>query len=176
MVRSRLSAPATTLPDELVNATCWNHPSRTSMLIGVVGSTSVALSAGRNVTLASGGGLAFSDCLVDPPKQAANTLGAKTPTARVARARRRVTGEKPRAVSTTNQHTGENDPPRAPAPYNEQPTSTGSGINVTPNTSRTPSRTVRANATTSVALAPPRLVKASACLVDSRQRAVATSG
>src|ERR1700722_13760441 len=109
MVRSWLSTPTTTLPDELVNATCWNHPSRTSMLIGVVGSTSVALSAGRNVTLASAGGLAFSDCLVDPPKHAANTLGAKTPTARVARARRRVTGEKPRAVSTTNQDTGEND-------------------------------------------------------------------
>src|ERR1700691_4310745 len=111
MVRSRLSAPATTLPDELVNATCWNQPSRTSTLIGVVGSTSVVLSAGRNVTLASGGGLDFSHCLVDPPRQAANTLGAKTPTARVARARRRVTGEKPRAVSTTNQDTGENDPP-----------------------------------------------------------------
>src|ERR1700722_9313833 len=109
MVRSWLSTPTTTLPDELVNATCWNHPSRTSMLIGVVGSTSVALSAGRTAPLASAGGLAFSDCLVDPPKHAANTLGAKTPTARVARARRRVTGEKPRAVSTTNQDTGEND-------------------------------------------------------------------
>src|ERR1700760_3621111 len=47
MVRSRLSAPATTLPDELVNATCWNQPSRTSTVIGAVGNTSVVLSAGR---------------------------------------------------------------------------------------------------------------------------------
>src|SRR5271163_3385578 len=175
MVRSRLSTPATILPDELVNATCWNHPSRTSMLIGVVGSTSVVLSAGRNVTLASVGGLAFSDCLVDPPKHAANTLGAKTPTARVVRARRRVTGERPRAVLTTSRYR-RNDalPPRAT--HKEQPTSTGSGTNVTPNTSRTPSRTARANATTSAAPAPPRLVNASACLVESRQRALSTSG
>src|ERR1700722_11664151 len=115
MVRSRLRAPATTLPAELVSATCWNQPSRTSTLIAAGGSTSVALSAGRNVILASAGGLAFSDCLADPPKHAANTLGAKTPTARVARARRRVTGEKPRAMSTTNQDTGENDPTRARA-------------------------------------------------------------
>src|SRR5271157_3336759 len=176
MVWSRLRAPATTLPAELVSATCWNQPSRTSTLIGVVGSTSVVLSAGRNVTLASGGGLAFSDCLLDPPKHAANTLGAKTPTARVVRARRRVTGERSRAVLTTQQDTGENDPTRARAGHRTQPTSTGSGISVTPNTSRTPSRTVRANATTSSALAPPRLVKASACLVDSRHRAVRSSG
>src|ERR1700761_8803140 len=101
MVRSRLSAPATTLPEELVNATCWNQPSRTSTLIAAVGTTSVVLSAGRNVTLTSAGGLAFSDCLLDPPKQAANTLGARMPTARVVRARRRVTGVRLRAVSTT---------------------------------------------------------------------------
>src|SRR5271157_778174 len=104
MVWSRLRAPATTLPAELVSATCWNQPSRTSTLIGVVGSTSVVLSAGRNVTLASAGGLAFSACLVDPPKHAANTLGAKTPTARVVRARRRVTGERRRAVLTTSRY------------------------------------------------------------------------
>src|SRR5271166_4223574 len=101
MVRSRLSAPATTLPDELVNATCWNQPSRTSTVIGAVGNTSVVLSAGRNVTLTSAGGLAFSDCLLDPPKQAASTFGAKMPTARVVKARRRFTGVRPRAVATT---------------------------------------------------------------------------
>src|ERR1700727_1219663 len=176
MVRSRLSAPATTLPAELLNATCWNQPSRTSTLIDAVGNTLVALSAGRNVTAASAGGLALFDCLVDPPKHAANTLGAKTPTARVVRARRRVTGDKPRALSTRVQDTGGTDPARATASYKEQPTSTGSGNSVTPNTSRTPSRTVRANATTSAALAPPRLVKASACLVDSRQRASSSAG
>src|SRR5580692_7615183 len=104
MVRSRLRAPATTLPAELVSATCWNQPSRTSTLIAAVGSTSVALSAGRNVILASAGGLAFSDCLADPPKHAANTLGAKTPTARVARARRRVTGEGSREVLTSSRY------------------------------------------------------------------------
>src|SRR3984885_7173179 len=104
MVRSRFSAPATTLPAELLNATCWNQPSRTSTLIDAVGNTLVALSAGRNVTAASAGGLAFSDCLVDPPKHAANTLGAKTPTARVVRARRRVNGERSRAVLTTSRY------------------------------------------------------------------------
>src|ERR1700744_631743 len=109
MVRSRFRAPATTLPAELVNARCWNQPSRTSTLIAAVGSTLVALSAGRNVKLASGGGLAFSACLLDPPTQAASTLGAKMPTASVVKARRRVTGVRPREVSTTNQDTGEND-------------------------------------------------------------------
>src|SRR6201996_2820683 len=101
MVRSRLSAPATTLPEELVNATCWNQPSRTSPVIGAVGNTPVVLAAGRNVRLTSAGGLAFSDCLLDPPKQAASTFGAKIPTARVVKARRRVTGVRPRAVFTT---------------------------------------------------------------------------
>src|SRR5246127_5701014 len=147
MVWSRLRTPATTLPAELVSATCWNQPSRTSTLIAAVGTTSVVLSAGRNVTLTSAGGLAFSECLLDPPKQAANTLGAKMPTARVVRARRRVTGVRLRAVSTTQQDTGESDPTRAGAGHRTQPTSTGSGVSVTPNTSRTPSRTVRANAT-----------------------------
>src|ERR1700685_3093022 len=176
MVRPRLSAPAITLPDELVNATCWNQPSWTSTLIGAVGTTSVALSAGRNVTLAADGALVFSACLLDSPTQAASRLGAKMPSARVVNARRRLTGVRPRAVSTTNQDTGENDCTCARARYKPQPTSTGSGISVIPNTSRTPSRTVRASATTSAALAPPRFVKASACLVDSRQRAAASSG
>src|ERR1700761_6181657 len=54
--------------------------------------------------VASAGGLAFSACLVDPPKHAANTLGARTPTARVVRARRRVTGEGSRAVLTTSRY------------------------------------------------------------------------
>src|SRR6202044_1451498 len=54
--------------------------------------------------VASAAGLAFSACLVDPPKHAANTLGAKTPTARVVRARRRVTGEGSRAVLTTSRY------------------------------------------------------------------------
>ena len=115
MVRSRFRVPATTLPAELVNATCWNQPSRTSTLIAAVGSTSVALSAGRNVKLASAGGLAFSACLLDPPKQAASTLGAKMPTARVVKARRRVTGERPRAVSTTQKIPAKMTPPRARA-------------------------------------------------------------
>src|SRR6201996_1543525 len=104
MVRSRLRLPATALPAELVNATCWNQPSRISTLTGVVGRTLAVLSAGRNVIVASAGGLAFSACLVDPPKHAANTLGARTPTARVVRARRRVTGEGSRAVLTTSRY------------------------------------------------------------------------
>src|SRR6201992_4531960 len=54
--------------------------------------------------VASAGGLAFSACLVDPPKHAANTLGARTPTARVVRTRRRVTGEGSRAVLTTSRY------------------------------------------------------------------------
>src|SRR5271168_1131658 len=111
MVRSRFRVPATTLPAELVNARCWNQPSRTSTLIAAVGSTLVALSAGRNVKLASAGGLAFSACLLDPPKQAASTLGAKMPTARVVKARRRVTGERPRAVSTTQKIPAKMTPP-----------------------------------------------------------------
>src|ERR1700761_1546405 len=101
MVRSRLSAPATTLPEELVNATCWNQPSRTSTVIGAVGNTPVVLSPVRNVRLTSAGGLAFSDCLLDPPKQAASTFGAKMPTARVVKARRRFTGVWLRSVFTT---------------------------------------------------------------------------
>src|SRR3984957_12510394 len=72
--------------------------------MGVVGKTLAVLSAGRNVIVASAGGFAFSACLVDPPKHAANTLGAKTPTARVVRDRRRETGEKPRAVFTTSRY------------------------------------------------------------------------
>src|SRR5271155_6189174 len=125
--------------------------------------------------VASAGGLAFSACLVDPPKHAANTLGAKTPTARVVRARRRVTGERPRAVLTTSRYR-RNDalPPRAT--HKEQPTSTGSGTNVTPNTSRTPSRTARAKTTTSAAPAPPRLVHAGASLEASQQPGLLTSG
>src|ERR1700733_2776879 len=110
------------------------------------------------------------------PNDAANTLGAKPPTTRVARARRRVNGDKPRALSTRGQDTGGTDPARATASYKEQPTSTGSGDSGRPNTWRTPSRTVRANAPTAAARAPPRLVKASACLVDSRQRASSSAG
>src|SRR3984885_7134973 len=72
--------------------------------MGVVGTTLAVLSAGRNVIVASAGGLAFSACLVDPPKHATKTLGAKTPTARVVRARRRVTGEGSRAVLTTSRY------------------------------------------------------------------------
>lgn len=56
--------------------------------------------------------------------------------------------------------------------YSAQPTRTGSGTRVTPKAARTPSRTVRATARMSAVVAAPRLVRASACLVDSRHRAV----
>src|SRR6202012_2894540 len=56
------------------------------------------------VSAASAGGLALSACLDEPAAQAASTLGAKTPTARVVSARRRVTGEMPRSESTTSRY------------------------------------------------------------------------
>ena len=52
-------------------------------------------------------------------------------------------------------------------PQSSWPTSTGSLTSVTPNASRTPSRTSRARAATSDAVAPPRLVTARVCLVES---------
>lgn len=52
--------------------------------------------------------------------------------------------------------------------YSEQPTNTGSGTNGTPKASNTPSRTVRASASNSPVLPPPRCVSASACFVDTR--------
>src|ERR1700684_3248784 len=75
-----------------------------SALVIGVGKDLAVLSAGRNVIAASAGAFAFSACLDDPPKHAANTLGAKTPTARVVRARRRETGERPRAEVTTSRY------------------------------------------------------------------------
>ena len=62
-------------------------------------------------------------------------------------------------------------PPRPPplrARQRVSPTRTGSLTRVTPKASRTPSRTWRARATTSDAVAEPRLVRASVCLVDRR--------
>ena len=61
---------------------------------------------------------------------------------------------------------GRLDRPAARA-QSEWPTSTGSLTRVTPKASRTPSRTSRARAATSDAVAPPRFVTASVCLVDS---------
>ena len=55
----------------------------------------------------------------------------------------------------------------------EQPTVTGSLTSVTPKRSRTPSRTSRARASSSSVVAPPRLVRARVCLVDSRTRSPA---
>src|ERR1700751_3484732 len=96
-VRSRVSAPATTLPVEFVNATRWNQPSRTSTLIGAVGATSLAASVGRNFSSGAAGGFDCSACWLNPPKQEANRFGAMIPTARVVKARRRLTDGRPRA-------------------------------------------------------------------------------
>jgi hypothetical protein len=88
-VRSRLSAPATTLPSELVSVTFWNQPSVTSTLTGAVGDTSSAESAGSNFIE----GAAAADCSPvegspDRVAQAARAPGATTPTARAVKARR----------------------------------------------------------------------------------------
>ncbi len=101
-VRSWLSTPATALPAEFVNATRWNHPSRTSTLTRAVGTTSWAASAGRKVKLGAGGGFGFSACLLAPPKQAASRFGANTPTASADMARRRLIGGGTLAVLTTS--------------------------------------------------------------------------
>ena len=68
---------------------------------------------------------------------------------------------RPRADGASAAHPGQS----------EWPTKTGSLTRVTPKASRTPSRTSRARAATSAAVAPPRLVTASVCLVDSAARA-----
>src|SRR5690606_9806510 len=60
--------------------------------------------------------------------------------------------------------------PRAAPAQSEQPTSVGSLTSSIPKRSRTPSRTVRASASRSAVVAPPRLVSARACLVDSDTR------
>ncbi len=54
--------------------------------------------------------------------------------------------------------------------YSSMPTSVGSGRSVTPNVARTPSRSSLASETISLALAPPRLTSASACLLDRAAR------
>ena len=95
-----MNVPATTLPDEFVNATFWNQPSLTSTLIGAIGTTSVAASAGWNLRRAAGASF-FSACLVTVPAQAANTLGANTPSPRAARAKRRLIGGGEGDVLTT---------------------------------------------------------------------------
>ncbi len=64
--------------------------------------------AGRKVKLGAGGGFAFSDCLLDPLKQAANTFGANTPTTSADQARRRLIDGGLLAVFTRDKDTGEN--------------------------------------------------------------------
>ena len=92
-VRSRLIAPATTLPSALVRVTRWNQPSRTSTRTGVVGTTSDAAFAGVYVSDgADGASAAPWDGLFDLPMQAASAPGATTPTASAVRARRRFIG------------------------------------------------------------------------------------
>jgi hypothetical protein len=94
------------LPLELVNATRWNHPSRTSTETGAVGTTSVAALTGRKIKLGAGGGFGLSACLLDPLKQAASTFGANTPTASADIARRRLIGGGTLALLTTDKDTG----------------------------------------------------------------------
>ena len=57
-VRSRLSAPATTLPFAFVRLTRWNQPSETLTPMGAVGTTSVVESAGSNFSDGADGALA----------------------------------------------------------------------------------------------------------------------
>src|SRR5664279_1154158 len=54
-----------------------------------------------------------------------------------------------------------------PRDQTAHPTRTGSGTRSTPNASRTPPQTLRASSSTSDAVAPPRLVRASVCAVES---------
>ncbi len=178
--------PATALPDEFDSVTCWNHPSLTSTLTGAVGTTFWAASAGWYFSRSAGCSF-FSASLAVPPPQAASTPGASAPIPRVAKATRRLNGRGALDGVTKIKDTGEN---RATLPrqigrrarvgkfcrYSLQPSRTGSGTSVMPNTDRTPSRMVRARAITSSLRAVPRLVSANACLVDSRQGASGPPG
>src|SRR5262249_44415342 len=144
-------------------------------------------SAGWYFRLGDACSLFFSACLATVPLHAASTLGANTPRPSAANATRRLIGGWAAEGVTTIKDTGSTDndyatispgivQPDQIHSYSAQPSSTGSGSSVMPNTSRTPSHTVRARLSTSALEALPRFVRASACLVDNRHRADGSSG
>src|SRR5271168_5509211 len=101
-----------TLPDEFVNATFCNQPSPTWTLIGAIGTTSPAASAGSNFRRSAGGAF-FSDCLVPVPAHAASRPGANTPAPRAANAKRRLIGGGALDMLTTIKDTGRTTPASA---------------------------------------------------------------
>ena len=143
-MRSWLKVPATALPDEFVSATRWNQPSLTSTLTGTIGTTLAVALAGWYLSCGAGGSF-FSACFAVVPPHAASTLGANTPSPRVARAARRLNGRGASDGVTKIKDTGENEQPghhksgpgarRQFCGYSLQPSRTGSGTSVMPNTS-----------------------------------------